>query len=174
MFGAFFAHLPQCWDYEFDLDDLTTETNQKTNEIQPSQAEDIQEPISDRGQDPCVVIPFKELISKLIHQTNNNQQRLEEGKESHSTMILIASKSVYFGIGGSTHSWEARSRPRIIVKASAYKLPSRSLPQSARIECKPSGPSNSWRKKFITRFMNMRQSLQVQEPWHWDLTKNFH
>ncbi|KAA1127012.1 hypothetical protein PGTUg99_002120 [Puccinia graminis f. sp. tritici] len=62
MFGAFLAHLPQCWDYEFYLDDLTTETNQKTNEIQPSQAEDIQEPIGDRGQDPCVVIPFKELV----------------------------------------------------------------------------------------------------------------
>ncbi|KAA1127013.1 hypothetical protein PGTUg99_002149 [Puccinia graminis f. sp. tritici] len=115
-------------------------------------------------------------ISKLIHQTNDNQQRLEEGKESHSTMILIASKSVYFGIDPTNRNlifssrWEARARPMIIVKASAYKLPSRSLPQSARIECKPSGPSDSWRKKFITRFMNMRQTtviavLSHYQPW---------
>ncbi|KAA1106174.1 gem (nuclear organelle) associated protein 2 [Puccinia graminis f. sp. tritici] len=68
---------------------------------------------------------------------------------------------------------EARARPRIVAKENPYKLPSRSLPQPGPIGCKQSGPSDSWRKKFIERFMNMRQSLQVQEPWHWDLAEDF-
>jgi hypothetical protein len=47
-------------------------------------------------------------IDNLIHQTDDAQQRQEEeeeGKEGHSTTILIASKSVYFGVGGGTHSF---------------------------------------------------------------------
>ncbi|KAA1085777.1 hypothetical protein PGT21_018885 [Puccinia graminis f. sp. tritici] len=51
--------------FEFDLDDLTDETNQQPKETQPSQAEDIQIIKDDRAQDPCVVIPFKELIDRL-------------------------------------------------------------------------------------------------------------
>ncbi|WAQ81014.1 hypothetical protein PtA15_1A352 [Puccinia triticina] len=68
---------------------------------------------------------------------------------------------------------EARARPRVVAKENPYKLPNRSLPPPARVECSRSGPSDTWRKKFLDRFMNMRQSLQAQEPWHWDLADDF-
>ncbi|KAH9466939.1 hypothetical protein MJO28_000476 [Puccinia striiformis f. sp. tritici] len=68
---------------------------------------------------------------------------------------------------------EARARPRIVAKENPYKLPHRFIPQTAQVDCTKLGPRDSWRKTFNDRFTNMRQSIQVQDPWHWDLAEEF-
>ncbi|PLW15073.1 hypothetical protein PCANC_13065 [Puccinia coronata f. sp. avenae] len=69
---------------------------------------------------------------------------------------------------------EARARPRVVAKENPFKLSRPSLPPPTRLPSKKlSNPDDRWRKKFIDRFTNMRQSIQIQDPSHWDLDLQF-
>jgi len=68
---------------------------------------------------------------------------------------------------------EARARPRVVAKHNPFEsapalASARRTPISA-----PATPVDSWRKRFIQRFSNMRQSFQVLDPLHWHLDQSF-
>ncbi|KNZ53319.1 hypothetical protein VP01_327g3 [Puccinia sorghi] len=70
---------------------------------------------------------------------------------------------------------EARARPRVVAKHNPFKSSSSSRPSSVRLSpiTIPSTPYDSWRKRFIERFTNMRQSFQALDPLHWQLDDLF-